>query len=114
MIDRKFTTTAEVRRTTWVTEEIEGVTVDKSAEVIVDTINGYLQSATAEYAQYNGLTMGKGYTFWCPLNTTTGEGDTLVIDGNYYSVRAVRRLSDGHNPHTQIALEQIGETEHGS
>ena len=113
MIDTKFTTTAEVVRSTWVQEEVNGVTIDKSTEVVDGTVKGHLQSASAEYSQYNALSMGKGYRFWCPTNSNVSEGDTLRIQNVDYKVRAVRRLDFGDNNHADIALELIG-TQHGT
>lgn len=113
MIDTNFKTSADVIRQTWVQEEVSGVTVDRSAESVVDTVKGYLQSASADYAQYNALTIGKGYRFWCPLTANVVEGDILRVNNKDYKVRAVRELEFGCNQHRELALELLG-TQHGT
>lgn len=112
MIYSKFTTHFDILRTVWGVKTVGQQLVDIAEEDTVGSFNGYIQSATAEYAQYTGLTLTKGYTVWCPSLTTVAEGDTIVADGVAYQVRARQEFLDGANPHTQLAVEMIG-TDYG-
>ena len=112
MIRNKFTTHFDILRSSWSVQSVDGVDVDISEESTVGSFNGYIQSATAEYAQYTGLTLTKGYSVWCPSLTPVAEGDVIVAGGVAYQVRARQEFPDSTNPHVQLAVEMIG-TDYG-
>jgi hypothetical protein len=114
MITQHYTTPFEITRNQWVKVTIGDKEIDQTAEVVVGSFNGHLQQATAEYAQYNGLSLSKGYTVWCPLTTKVGEGDTITTNGIQYLVRARKELLVGDNQHLQLAIELIGKEKDGS
>jgi hypothetical protein len=108
MIQEKFNTRFDVLRQVWGVQIINGIDVDIATEQAVHTFYGYKQQATAEYAQYTGLTTTKGYSVWCPVQAQVYEGDTIVADGIAYQVRARQDYQDGTSPHAQLAVEMIG------
>lgn len=112
MIAKKFTTLFGISRKVWTMKTVGSTQVDIAEEQEVGSFSGYIQSATAEYAQYMGLSLTKGYTVWCPLLTTVAEGDTIVADAVAYQVRARQEYRDSTNPHAQLAVEMIG-TDYG-
>jgi len=114
MILDKFKTTFTVKKKVWTKVTVNEKEVDRTVEVDGDSFKGYLQQATAEYAQYFNLTMTKGYSLWCPVSADVFEGDTIYQDETAYLVRARQDFKDGDNPHTQLAVELIGVEQDGS
>jgi hypothetical protein len=114
MINNKFQTTFTVKKTVWTKVTVGSKEVDRTVEIDGASFTGLLQQATPEYAQYNAMTMTKGYSLWCPTSADVFEGDTIYKGDVAYLVRARQDYRDGDNPHAQLAVELIGVEYDGS
>jgi hypothetical protein len=102
MIEKFFTTTFEVNRAVWKTDE----SLNQYSELsTVGTFLGHLQQASAFLAENLGLNMTKTFTIWCPVDTDVLEGDSIETYEAIYTVRAIQKNNTGVNTHLEIVVE---------
>lgn len=102
MIEKFFTTTFEVNRAEWKTDESSN---QYSELVTIGTFLGHLQQASAQLAENLGLNMTKTFTIWCPVDTHVIEGDSIETYEAIYTVRAIQKNNTGVNQHLEIVVE---------
>jgi len=104
MIEDYFDTTATVKRQVVSTDE-NGNKYTAFEEVA--SVFGHLQQTRAELAENMNLDFTKTFTFWCDVDENIQSGDTVLIDSEKYSVRAIKKLDiKGSNKHLEVILEK--------
>jgi hypothetical protein len=105
MISKFYQTTATIYRNVWTTDKDDN---DISEEVSQGAVSGHLQQAGAELIQNLSDRFTLSHLFWCSPTANIQNGDTVVISGDKYSVRAIQDNSFvGSNKHLEVLLEKI-------
>ena len=104
MITNWFDKTFTVKRNEWV-QDSEGRALD-TAQVELDSIEGNIQQASAEYAEAMDLEFRKTFVLYTSFDADIEEGDILSYDGDEYTVAGVQRFYHEKvgNPHTRAII----------
>lgn len=103
MLSDNFTTEFVVRRAVWAKD---GEDNDYSTEQLVGTFLGHIQQTQAELVQDLGLSLTNAYKVLCPVNTNVLAGDTIESNEGMYSVKAIKKVAIGLNPHLVLIAQQ--------
>lgn len=108
MIEKFYTTTFEVNRAVWKTDEALNQYSELST---VGTFLGHIQQASAQLVQNLGLNLTKTFTIWTYVDTDVIEGDSIETFEAIYTVRAIQKNDTGANQHLEIVVELDQEIE---
>ena len=110
MLDQHFTTEFTVRRSVWTEDEDDN---KYSEEQVIGTFLGHIQQAQADLVQNMGLSLTRPYKILASLNTDIVSGDTVESNDGMYSIKAIKKVELGLNPHLVLVVQQ-DTVEHGS
>jgi len=103
MLTDKFTTEFTVRRSVWTEDEDNN---KYSTEQEIGTFFGHIQQTQAELVQNMGLSLTNAYKVLAPVGTDVLSGDTIESNDGMYSVKAVKKVELGLNPHLVLIVQQ--------
>jgi 2-phospho-L-lactate guanylyltransferase (CobY/MobA/RfbA family) len=98
MIDTYYTTEFTNTRLEWYEEEAE------YTEQV--SFNGHIQQLNAEDAESLGMNWTISYRIWCDIDTDVIVGDVLDDGSNKYTVRSIKNLNLGRQPHLEVYVEK--------
>jgi hypothetical protein len=71
------------------------------------TVDGHLQELSREAAQRLGIVEERAWIFWCDIEESIKEGDTMIDEnGTEYKVKEITKKDYGVNEHLQVILEE--------
>lgn len=102
MIERLFDKTFTVQRNQWSKDEDNN---DFSELVEVGELRGHMQQASAEMVERFALNFQTAFSVWCAIDADVKKGDTLLLDDQTFTVKAIKTNDYGRNPHLQLMIE---------
>lgn len=103
MIEDFYNKTATVKRQT---PKTDGDGNKYSEFSTIGTITGHKQQSRPEKVQNLDLDFTKTFDFWCDEDSNVETGDTLTIDSENYTVRAIQTNDYGKNQHLELIIEK--------
>ncbi|MFW6173525.1 MAG: hypothetical protein ACOC5T_07265 [Elusimicrobiota bacterium] len=99
-----FTYTATVKRQVVKTDD-DG---NKYSELTDEEneIEGHLQQASPERAETMKMDFTKTFIFWAGVDEDLNVGDTIEINSEDYSVKAIQKNEVGSNQHLEAIIQK--------
>lgn len=105
MLEQHQTTEFTVRRSVWTEDEDDN---KYSEEQVFGTFFGYIQQTQETLVQNMGLSLTNAFKVLAPIGTDVLSGDTIESNEGLYSVKAIKKVEMGLNPHLVLLVQSDG------